>query len=812
MKSATFLAFLPLALTMGAARAAEPPALADLGWKGVAWQNLNPGAGGNIQSLALDPNVAGRLFLNSDMEGNYRSDDYGQTWRYIGRDLSYSYVNALTVEPGNSGRVYSGTRGSLELSDDGGLSWKRVMGINDSIGQIAVHPRLPGRVFALPGERYRWSKAEDGGRGPVGKRDFYLSNDRGATWKTIAYAEGDGERRDILSFDFDPDNPSICYLGALTGVFRSRDGGQNWSQISAPPSVGDCLGASLAPDGKTLFAVYRVGIDGAKPVVTKGLGGLSVQGTAHLFSTPVDRIEWTNLSQGAPGFEIKNDKDATMYWRPRAVAAPGGATDVLVGTYRPQWGLWRVRVAPDARSAQWKRVLWYDSGKIYPDYTKTPFPVGWEHWGVTAEDYHVAPASWGRPLLFANAGQTVFVTDLSKPDFENSWQPRYTWKVSELKGVLEGKPQTVSTWRTRGTQSTFTFDGDGWKNYFAQSMADNSLMESWDGGYSWSEDAKPGGFLSSRSNAVAILRGLNPPLVVAHIANGWGADNRKLSNTLYVKRLDTLSPRDEWVAVAGGPDRLAGMWRDEYTRIAVDPKNPRRVAVGLRFNGIFLIDDVEALYNAAKAGKPLPPVGSATKLELPPRPEGVATTGTGLAFDPNDSDVLWASDSAGLWRGQKQGAKWNWKRVREGGNLDWAIWNSGGQTGLAIQERTVNHDQILVSRDGGQGWKKWLDFSMVKGLRPSPAWMSDDMAMSVGGLTSDGQHLYFTYQSALGEGIRPLGIFRADLSGDGTGRVEDFTADLPFAYPVRTRIIDNAGQKQLVFASRGNGLWRRDLE
>lgn len=813
MKTFKFTALALLSTTFAApAFAQEPATVADLGWKGVTWRNLNPGAGGNIQSLALDPNVPGRLFLNSDMEGHYRSDDYGQTWAYIGKDLAFSYVNALTVEPGDSQRVYTGTRGSLEISDNAGQNWRRVMGINDSIGQIAVAPGKPQRVFALPGERYRWDKSEDGNRGPLGTRDFYLSNDRGATWQTVVYAPGDNERRDILSFDFDPDNADVAYLGALTGIFRTTDGGQNWSRMASPQNVGDCLGATLAPDGKTLFATYRVGIGGAKPVVTKGGGGLSVQGTAHLFATPVDVIEWTNLSQDAPGFELKNGDGATMYWRPRATPRAGGGVDVFVGTYRPQWGLWRAQVAPDARAAKWERVLWYDSGKFYPDYTKTPFPVGWEHWGVTAEDYHLAPPSWGRPLLFANAGQTVFVTDLSKPDFKTVWQPRYTWKVGELQGTLDRKPQTVSTWRTRGTQSTFTFDGDGWKNYFAQSIADNSLMESWDGGYSWSEDTKPGGFLSARSNAVTILRGLNPPIVVAHIAQGWGADNRKTSNTLYAKRLDTYSPKDKWIAIAGGPDRLAGMWRDEYSQIAVDPKNPRRIAVGLRFNGIFLIDDVEALYNAAKAGKPLPRVDSPTKLELPPKPEGVAVTGTGLAFDPNNSDVLWASDSAGLWRGQKTGAKWNWKRIRESGNLDWAIWNRGGQTQLAVQERTYDHDQILISRDGGENWAKWIEFAQVKGLRAAPVWMTKDMAMKVGGLTSDGEHLYFTYQSDLGKGIRPFGIFRADLSGTGAPRVEDFTADLPFAYPVRARVIDNDGQKQLVFASRGTGLWRRDLE
>lgn len=46
------------------------------------WENMNPGGGGQIQGVSCDENKPGRIFLNSDVEGNYRSEDYGQSWLY----------------------------------------------------------------------------------------------------------------------------------------------------------------------------------------------------------------------------------------------------------------------------------------------------------------------------------------------------------------------------------------------------------------------------------------------------------------------------------------------------------------------------------------------------------------------------------------------------------------------------------------------------------------------------------------------------------------------------------------------------------
>ena len=80
-------------------------------------------------------------------------------------------------------------------------------------------------------------------------------------------------------------------------------------------------------------------------------------------------------------------------------------------------------------------------------------------------------------------------------------------------------------------------------------------------------------------------------------------------------------------------------------------------------------------------------------------------------------------------------------------------------------------------------------------------------------MTAENDHLYFTYAPAHAQSGRRLGFYRATLRADGTvSKVEDFTGDLPFALPVSVRVAQTGNGRELLFCSRGNGLWGRSLE
>src|SRR5687767_12729794 len=114
------------------------------------WENLNPGGGGQIQGITCDPNTPGRMFLNSDVEGNYRSNDYGLTWTYTGKDLVHHMAFVTAVEPGNSNRVYNGGLYGLHVSNNGGLNWSIVNGPMKGYGvaTLVVDPSNSNNIYA----------------------------------------------------------------------------------------------------------------------------------------------------------------------------------------------------------------------------------------------------------------------------------------------------------------------------------------------------------------------------------------------------------------------------------------------------------------------------------------------------------------------------------------------------------------------------------------------------------------------------------------------------------------------------------------
>jgi len=795
-----------------------PESLRALGWEDVTWQNLNPGAGGNIQGFDLDPTTPGRLYLNSDMEGSYRSDDYGQTWRYIGSDLSYSYVNAIAVDPTDKSRVYAGTAGSLEISDDEGQTWRRVPEVADSIGQILINPDNPQQIFALPGQRHRWGvnswdadKFSSGKfKGPFGERNYYMSRDRGQSWENVVYTDAAG-RRDVLSAEFMPGDTDTIYLGTLEGVHRSTDGGNTWAPIAGPNNTGDCFGACLSADGKVLYAVFRVASDGKPAIKTVSENqGVAIAGHSHLFAMRLEDQTWIDLSALGQGFEYSKQFGRTLYWRP--VVDPESTGDqhrLVIGTFRPQHGLWQVKVdwSVDKPTASWERVLWYDMGDIHAD-KKMDWDPGWEIWGVNAEDYAFTPPAWGDRTLFATGGQTFYATDPDKTDFNQQWDPRFCWKVKEIEGE--------TFYRTRGQQSVFVFDTavglDG--KYVVQSVADNCINESFDGGYSWSMRTKPGGRNSSRSNSVVVIEdGVSTPIVLAHVAVGWGAGAE--TGTLWAKRLIHGSPKDQWIKVAGGEDERAGLPYVKYNALVPDPHKPGRVYISTYGRGVFVIDDIEALVTAAES-KQTPP--TFTSLTGDAQPTHLWYQGAGLAVDPVDPDVLWAHGQNVLWRAQRMNGSWHWDKVLvDQASGEFAVWEHNGQTLIACVrvagiDSDSNDGRIDLSSDGGKTWKPLIRFSDIQGMR-NYAWYHDDLQMHASGLVGYDGRLVFNFVTGANEGRRTYGVYSAELNDQNkVQNIEDLTADYGWPYPVRNRLFEHGGKRWLYMASRGNGLWRRALD
>ncbi len=822
------------------------------GWDDVVWQNLNAGAGGAIQDITLDPNLPGRLYLSSDMEGHYRSDDYGKSWHYIGSDVASSYVNTAVAHATNPDRLFVGTDASLEVSDNAGRSHRRIDLPDwkmDSIGVIGVTPLDANLVIALPGEGHRWSDSHGYKKqlvadglypGNFGERDFYLSRDGGDNWERVRYAEGEG-RRDGFSVDVHPTDADTFVLGTATGVFVTRDGGETFKHIAAPKDAGDCVGATLGPAGDWLYATYTVPHGSNSAAVTTGRdGSVGGEGVTHIFATRLDgSVSWTDLNQSGGGLPDELQQiDKLILMKPTldAVRSTTDRHELLASFWRPQQGLWRlvVDLSGDTPSADWQRVMWYDFEEGV-DRSNESFDLGWEKWGVMSHNVIVAPKAWGEAggHVFATSSQTLHVTDPSQDPQGSDWQPRYTRLVRQVPMKnAPGGGDSVPFYRTRGQNSEFVFDGAAWGEYVINSVADNCVHESFDGGFSWTNDLKPPPRISSRSNASNVLppHGATPPIVLAHVAVGWGSDAE--TGELWAKPLETMGVEDRWVKIGGSEDYLAGLPHLLYNQIVADPHDPKAAYIGTFGRGVWRVDDVPAMIEAVRAGTPLPKATPMTIYFDGPTPTHIPSEGNSLRVDPLKADVVWCLDHIGrrIWRGEADDAakgNWRWDIVADtpdaeyDGRRQLAV-VAAGDTRLIFTGGTGDRPPLVGSNDDGKTFKTLVTYDDVASLRDRPAWLEEGQRLEFRGLDAwprdDGSvDVFFSYPSTHADGRRADGTFAATVDASlKVTNVRDMTADMPWPYPVRSKVIDRDGpgdvfEPELYMMTRGNGLWRRSI-
>jgi photosystem II stability/assembly factor-like uncharacterized protein len=156
----------------------------------------------------------------------------------------------VTVAESNPDVVYIGM-GEVQLranvlqgdgvyrSDDGGRSWRH-LGLENTqaIGRIRVHPTDPERAFvAALGHPF----------GPSADRGVFRTTDGGRTWDKVLFRN---DRTGAVDLVMDPHDPDVLYAtlwevhrkpwqlwsgGEGSGIFKTTDGGDTWSELTDNP-------------------------------------------------------------------------------------------------------------------------------------------------------------------------------------------------------------------------------------------------------------------------------------------------------------------------------------------------------------------------------------------------------------------------------------------------------------------------------------------------------------------------------------------------------------------------------------------------
>ena len=311
-------------------------------WEFAGPENI----GGRIVDIKFDPNNSNICYMGAASGGVFKSTDKGVTWFPVFDNESSMSIGALAIAPSNSNIVYVGTgeanggSGSLTYdangiykSTDAGLTWTNI-GLQNTrmTGCLAVHPTNANIVFAATmGELY--------GKGP--DKGLYRTTDGGLTWQKVLFLNDSTGAIDVV---INPQNPNIVYAalwertrwannknyaGPSSGLYKSVDGGTTWNQLGnglpAPGTVLSRIAVDLCDAQPNvvytkmldvnfnMLGVYKSADDGATWTATSAVPGNVGFGGYWYGKIKVDPVNPDVVYE--IGFEMFKTIDGGISWQ-----------------------------------------------------------------------------------------------------------------------------------------------------------------------------------------------------------------------------------------------------------------------------------------------------------------------------------------------------------------------------------------------------------------------------------------------------------------------------------------------------------------
>ena len=240
----------------------------------LQWEELGPSpiSGGNtgrVSAVAPSATDPDRLYVAGADGGVWRSDDAGANWTPLTDHMPTQAVGALAVDPTDDDVVYVGTgeanfanhsRYGLGLykSTDGGATWehlaKTVFG-GRCFSRLLIDPTNSAVLYASITRAGGFPElaAAKGHPGATGDLGVFKSLDGGVNWTRLSGGLPNLSTTDLA---LDPSDPTILYAGvgrifghARNGVYKTTDAGLTWTKLGGglPTSIFGRVSVALAP-------------------------------------------------------------------------------------------------------------------------------------------------------------------------------------------------------------------------------------------------------------------------------------------------------------------------------------------------------------------------------------------------------------------------------------------------------------------------------------------------------------------------------------------------------------------------------------
>jgi hypothetical protein len=243
----------------------------------IRYRCIGPSRGGRVVAVAADPKKQSVFYFGAVAGGVWKSDDAGQFWENVSDGfLTTASIGALAVAPSDGNVIYAGTGETtiridvthgdgVYKSTDAGVTWRHIgLGESRHIGQIRVHPDNPDVVFVAALGHAAKDNPE---------RGLYRSKDGGENWEAVLPVS---DRAGAVDVALDPNNPRIVFAtiwearrtfwsidsggpdSGLVAVTRRRRRGENISHRPGMPGhLGKIGGRCRRHDPGRAFAMSR---------------------------------------------------------------------------------------------------------------------------------------------------------------------------------------------------------------------------------------------------------------------------------------------------------------------------------------------------------------------------------------------------------------------------------------------------------------------------------------------------------------------------------------------------------------------------
>ncbi|WP_439879979.1 WD40/YVTN/BNR-like repeat-containing protein [Pontibacter sp. MBLB2868] len=218
----------------------------------LAFRNTGPTVmSGRITDIEVSPKDPNTFYAAFASGGLWKTTNNGLSFEPLFDEQAVMTIGDIAIDWDNNETIWIGTGESnssrssysgvgVYKSTDSGKNWQH-LGLDDThhIGKVIVHPTDPNTAWvAAVGHLYSANQ----------ERGVYKTTDGGKTWKKTLYID---PNTGAIDLQIDPKNPDNVYAamwhrerrawnfvegGKTSGVYKSTDGGNTWTDISTAGS------------------------------------------------------------------------------------------------------------------------------------------------------------------------------------------------------------------------------------------------------------------------------------------------------------------------------------------------------------------------------------------------------------------------------------------------------------------------------------------------------------------------------------------------------------------------------------------------